>query len=86
MGPHGSSQAAGFGGIARQRPGGLARSDRDAAAEAVSQMEKLGGTGGLAAIDRHANVAMPFNTPGMYRGCRVAGRAPVVEIFGGDKV
>ena len=31
MGPHGSSQAAGFGGIARQRPGGLARSDRDAA-------------------------------------------------------
>ena len=31
MGPHGSSPAAGFGGIARQRPGGLARSDRDAA-------------------------------------------------------
>jgi beta-aspartyl-peptidase (threonine type) len=54
----------------------------DAAAEAVRQMEKLGGTGGLAAIDRHANVAMPFNTPGMYRGCRVSGGAPFVAIFG----
>jgi beta-aspartyl-peptidase (threonine type) len=52
-----------------------------AAAEAVRQMEKLGGTGGLVAIDRHANVAMPFNTPGMYRGSHVAGRTPVVKIF-----
>jgi isoaspartyl peptidase/L-asparaginase-like protein (Ntn-hydrolase superfamily) len=34
------------------------------------------------AIDRHGNVAMPFNTPGMYRGSRVAGRALSVEIFG----
>jgi beta-aspartyl-peptidase (threonine type) len=54
----------------------------DAAVEAVRQMEKLGGTGGLAAIDRQGNVAMPFNTPGMYRGCRVSGRAPSVAIFG----
>ncbi|HUJ42211.1 MAG TPA: isoaspartyl peptidase/L-asparaginase [Opitutaceae bacterium] len=52
-----------------------------AAAEAVRQMEALGGTGGLVAIDRHANVAMPFNTPGMYRGSRVVGHAPLVEIF-----
>jgi len=58
----------------------------DAAAEAIRQMAKLGGTGGLAAIDCHANVAMPFNTPGMYRGCRVAGGPPVVEIFREDKV
>jgi beta-aspartyl-peptidase (threonine type) len=53
-----------------------------AAAEAVRQMAELGGTGGLVAIDRQGNVAMPFNTPGMYRGHRVAGQAPVVEIFG----
>ncbi|HEX7049320.1 MAG TPA: isoaspartyl peptidase/L-asparaginase [Longimicrobiales bacterium] len=34
-------------------------------------MEKLverGGDGGVIAIDRHGNIAMPFNTPGMYRG------------------
>jgi beta-aspartyl-peptidase (threonine type) len=54
----------------------------DAAAEAMRQMARLGGTGGLVAIDRHGNVAMPFNTPGMYRGSRVAGRALSVEIFG----
>ena len=27
-----------------------------------------GGTGGLIALDAQGNVAMPFNTPGMYRG------------------
>ena len=27
-----------------------------------------GGTGGLIAMDAYGNVAMPFNTPGMYRG------------------
>jgi beta-aspartyl-peptidase (threonine type) len=53
-----------------------------AAAEAVRQMAELGGTGGLVAIDRQGNVAMPFNTPGMYRGHRVAGQTRVVEIFG----
>jgi beta-aspartyl-peptidase (threonine type) len=28
----------------------------------------LGGTGGVIALDRDGHVAMPFNTPGMYRG------------------
>jgi beta-aspartyl-peptidase (threonine type) len=31
-------------------------------------VEKLGGTGGLIAIDRQGNIAQPFNTSGMYRG------------------
>ena len=31
-------------------------------------MEKLGGDGGLIALDKNGNVAMPFNTEGMYRG------------------
>ena len=53
-----------------------------AAAEALRQMGKLGGTGGLVAIDRRGRIAMPFNTPGMYRGHRVAGRAPYIGIFG----
>ena len=26
-----------------------------------------GGSGGLVAVDRHGNVALPFNSPGMYR-------------------
>jgi beta-aspartyl-peptidase (threonine type) len=32
-----------------------------------------GGTGGLIALDAKGNIAMPFNTPGMYRGYLKAG-------------
>ena len=41
-----------------------------AAAEAVvnGDVVKLGGNGGAIALDRDGNIAMPFNTPGMYRG------------------
>jgi beta-aspartyl-peptidase (threonine type) len=31
-------------------------------------LERKGGKGGLIALDAKGNVAMPFNTPGMYRG------------------
>jgi beta-aspartyl-peptidase (threonine type) len=39
-----------------------------AADAALKKVEKLGGTGGVIAIDRNGHVAMPFNTSGMYRG------------------
>lgn len=29
---------------------------------------RLGGDGGLISVDRNGNIAMPFNTPGMFRG------------------
>lgn len=35
---------------------------------ALDKMQKLGGDGGLIALDKDGNVAMPFNTAGMYRG------------------
>lgn len=40
------------------------------AAEAVinGEVVKLGGDGGAIALDASGNIAMPFNTPGMYRG------------------
>jgi beta-aspartyl-peptidase (threonine type) len=43
-----------------------------AAAEEVihHRVLALGGDGGLIAVDRHGNIAMPFNTEGMYRGFR----------------
>jgi len=47
-------------------------------------MEKLadaGGDGGVIAIDRDGNIAMPFNTEGMYRGHRLGADDPVVRIF-----
>jgi beta-aspartyl-peptidase (threonine type) len=40
----------------------------DASKTALNKMEKLGGDGGLIALDKNGNVAMPFNTEGMYRG------------------
>lgn len=32
------------------------------------RLTEMGGTGGVIAMDREGNVAMPFNTTGMYRG------------------
>jgi beta-aspartyl-peptidase (threonine type) len=39
-----------------------------AAAGALAALRRVGGSGGLVAIDRRGRVAMPFNTAGMYRG------------------
>jgi beta-aspartyl-peptidase (threonine type) len=54
-----------------------------AAAEEVimKKLTKLGGTGGLVAIDRNANIAMPFNTDGMYRAYKVQGGKTFVAIY-----
>ena len=40
-----------------------------------------GGTGGLIALDRMGNVAMPFNTPGMYRGYAKAGGEREIKFY-----
>ncbi|MEZ5032667.1 MAG: isoaspartyl peptidase/L-asparaginase [Saprospiraceae bacterium] len=43
---------------------------------------EIQGDGGLIAIDRQGNIALPFNTEGMYRACVRAGEAPFVGIYG----
>ena len=40
-----------------------------------------GGTGGLVAMDAKGNVAMPFNTAGMYRGYLKAGEQPEIRFY-----
>ena len=40
----------------------------EAAQAVIDKVKALGGTGGLIAIDRDGNIALPFNTTGMYRG------------------
>lgn len=41
----------------------------DAASEVIqNRVLQLGGDGGLIAVDAQGNIAMPFNTEGMYRG------------------
>jgi beta-aspartyl-peptidase (threonine type) len=39
------------------------------------------GEGGVIAMDRRGNIAMPFNSSGMYRGSRTAGGEAVTKIF-----
>jgi len=42
---------------------------------------KIGGEGGLIAIDAHGNIALPFNSEGMYRGHWLEGEAPSISIY-----
>ncbi len=54
---------------------------REAAEGVLAKVGRLGGTGGLIAIDRRGNFAMPFNTSGMYRGVVGADGQPRVQIY-----
>jgi beta-aspartyl-peptidase (threonine type) len=54
---------------------------QDAARQVLEKVAKLGGTGGLIAIDRSGNIAQPFNTSGMYRGSIDAAGNFVVAIY-----
>ncbi len=54
---------------------------REAAQSALDVVKKLGGTGGLIAIDKNGDIALPFNTNGMYRGYVDPTGKFVVEIY-----
>ncbi|HET8691769.1 MAG TPA: isoaspartyl peptidase/L-asparaginase, partial [Steroidobacteraceae bacterium] len=52
-----------------------------AARHALATVARLGGDGGLVAVDRQGRIVMPFNSEGMYRACRdAAGRKSVALI------
>lgn len=54
----------------------------DAAEEVViNKLGKLGGDGGIIAIDKNGNIAMPFNTEGMYRGYYLNTSQPAVMMY-----
>ena len=46
------------------------------------KLEKLGGTGGVIAMDKDCNPVWQFNTPGMFRGYYIQGSEPVIELYG----
>jgi beta-aspartyl-peptidase (threonine type) len=54
---------------------------KEAAQTVLDKVAKLGGTGGLIAIDRQGHIASPFNTSGMYRGYVDPSGKFVVEIY-----
>jgi beta-aspartyl-peptidase (threonine type) len=54
----------------------------EAASHVVNDvLVKAGGEGGIIAMDRQGNVAMPFNSSGMYRGYMGEDGQPHVAIF-----
>lgn len=45
------------------------------------KLPRIEGKGGLIAVDAKGNVALPFNTEGMYRGYARVGESPVASIY-----
>ncbi|MBX3267242.1 MAG: isoaspartyl peptidase/L-asparaginase [Acidobacteria bacterium] len=50
-----------------------------------TKLQKLGGDGGVIAIDKFGNIGVSFNSEGMYRAYINAEGKPVVEIYGAEK-
>ncbi len=51
----------------------------------MKKLVERGGSGGIIAIDTKGNIAMPFNSEGMYRGCITTEGKVIVEIFRSEK-
>lgn len=47
----------------------------------MEKLPALGGSGGLIAVDHEGNVALPFNSEGMYRAWGYAGDTPTTGIY-----
>ena len=56
----------------------------EAGQEAIDEVRRLGGRGGLIAVDRSGGVVIPFHSGGMYRGWTRAGGARHVAIYGDE--
>ena len=55
---------------------------QEAAPDVVfGELLRIGGRGGLIAVDARGEVSMPFNTAGMYRGVQRQGQAACTAIF-----
>ena len=57
----------------------LARAAQDAI---IGSLQPVGGRGGVVAVSHDGHIAMPFNSPGMYRAWVREGDAPSAAIFG----
>jgi beta-aspartyl-peptidase (threonine type) len=47
----------------------------------MKKLVAIGGDGGLIAVDAKGNIAMPFNTEGMYRACKSNSGLSRIEIY-----
>lgn len=49
--------------------------------ETIDEIGKMGGDGGVIALDKNGNIAMPFNTAAMYRGAITEDGEVMIEIY-----
>ncbi|BDU76727.1 isoaspartyl peptidase/L-asparaginase family protein [Mesoterricola sediminis] len=54
-----------------------------AAADALDKATRMGGPGGLIALDAQGHYTLPFTTPGMFRAVRLSTGVHEVKLFGG---
>ena len=54
---------------------------KTATQETIDEIGKMGGDGGVIALDTDGNIAMPFNTAGMYRGAVTEDGEVMIEIY-----
>lgn len=55
---------------------------QDACNEVVhNRLMKINGDGGLVAVDAKGNIALPFNTDGMYRAAKTSSGVELIEIY-----
>ena len=52
-----------------------------AATGVINEVQNAGGYGGVIAVDRHGNIAMPYSSTAMFRGYVIAGGEPYTGIF-----
>jgi beta-aspartyl-peptidase (threonine type) len=57
---------------------------KKAAEESIKFTGNLGGAGGIVALDKEGNIAMPFNTEGMFRGYINTQKELYVGIYGDE--
>ena len=53
----------------------------DAAQQIIDELARVDGDGGVIALDREGHYALPFNTPGMYRGYIGEDGVPHIAIY-----
>lgn len=54
---------------------------QSAGQEVINKVGKLGGDGGMIILDRQGNIAMPFNSEGMYRGMITHENKPMTAVY-----